>query len=105
MLLGGEVGASGLPGDLGSAHGLDGSHAGEGPEVGVRDPVVGGLDGVKEGAGVLEAGVGAVGGLMSAMAPKQELGLDAHLVVGRGSGGMIECSACRSRHEWKMRAV
>lgn len=63
LLLGGEVGAPRGPRDLGPAHGLDGGDAGEGPEVGVRDPLVGGLDGLEERAGVVEAGVGAVRGL------------------------------------------
>jgi hypothetical protein len=70
LLLGGEVGAPGGPGDLGAVHGLDGDDARERPEVGVRDPLVGGLDGLEERAGVLEAGVGAVRGLALVHRPR-----------------------------------
>ena len=53
----------GPPWDLRALHLLDGRHAGQGPQVGVRDPWELPLDGFEEVAGGFEAGVGAVVGL------------------------------------------
>jgi hypothetical protein len=48
------------PGDFWAAHLAHRDGAGERPEVGVGEPGVGGLHGLEEAAGVLEAGVGGV---------------------------------------------
>lgn len=49
-----------MPGDCGALYFLDSAEGGERPEVGLRDPGQGVLDGLKEVAGGFEAGAGAM---------------------------------------------
>lgn len=54
------VDTSGAPGDLGTAHLLDGSNAGQSPQIAVRDPGELLLEGLEELASNVQTGVGTV---------------------------------------------